>query len=407
MPRVTAFQTHMGPKADARTMREINRALVLETLRRNEAITRSDLARESSLAKPTISNIVDALMEEGVVKEIGPGISRSRGGARGRLVGLNPDSAAFVGVHFRTGRTSVAVADACGRIRHTFSTNSFRDSPNEALGVLPHLVGCAMCDAGLVRARLRRVVVAVPGLISHESGTCVLAPNLGWSNVPIRTHLTDALGVEVGVRNSMQAAAIAEARLGPQAATSSFAWVYVGSGIGGAVVLDGRLFCGRRGFAGELGHWKVVDDGEPCTCGRRGCLETVASSRAVSAAAAGLSSNTGEPPARECSAYSLATAASGGDPEARRVVERAGNYVGLAVSYVLNLLDLERVVLDGPMTRAGNFFLECVRASVLRHAMGGRDTPVVRSTVADDVALRGAVLLAMEGEHAYALGTTR
>lgn len=390
----------LAGKAGTRTVRETNRAFVLELIRREGTLTRSELARRSSLAKPTVSAIVDSLIAEEIVREVGPGASRLQGGPRGMLLDLNPDAAAFVGIHLSVSRTSLAVADACGLVRETILMGSYRGEEGRALTELPHLVSELMSRARLPRERLQGVGIAVPGLVDHRTGQCVLAPNLGWRGVPVRDALQEALAAPVTVRNSTQAGAIAEARLGATAATKSFAWIYIGTGIGGAIVMDGRMVHGKRGYTGELGHWQAVPDGPPCKCGRSGCLETVASDFALEAAAHGsdASRTVSGDAAPGPSAAAISAAASNGDPPSRAIVARAGEYLGVGISYLVNLLDLEKVVVDGPAVRAGGYFLETIRASVAVHALESDEVSILPSSVEEDVMLKGAVFLAMDGE---------
>jgi predicted NBD/HSP70 family sugar kinase len=389
----------MREKVDGRAMREMNRALLLEMIRDAGTITRVDLARRSALTKPTVSAIVDSLMDEGVVLEVGFGVSSSLGGRRGRLLGLNADAGAYVGIHLGVSDTSIAVADASGHIRAARTLRSFRGHPERAIRELPSLVTSVLKGARLPLSRLQGVGVAVPGLVNHQSGTCALAPNLRWHDVPIRAKLTEAFGVRVAVRNSMQAGAIAEARLGAAKLVRSFVWVYVGSGIGASIVMDGRVVYGKRGYTGEFGHWTVADSDALCGCGRRGCLETVASGPAVEAAA-GLSSTVTARTRWKLDGSMAAAAVEAFDSRARKAIERAGDYLGIGIANLLNLLDLEMVVLDGPMVHAGDTLIRTIRGSVIRHAMDGHATPIVKSTVGDDVVLKGVVLLAMEGDQA-------
>jgi N-acetylglucosamine repressor len=390
-------------KADARTMREINRGLLLDLLRREDSATRSDLARRSSLAKPTVSSIVDDLIAEGLVCETGPGDPCPRGGARGRLVALNPSAGAFLGLHFGVRHTALAVADARGAIRAQRVVGSFAEDPRGALRAAPRLAAELISEARLPKDRLCAVGVSIPGLVDHETGTCVLAPNLGWRGAAIQRGLREALGVPVVVRNSMQAGAIAEmrasetagARPGPSLRERSFAWVYVGSGIGAAIVIEGRVFYGKRGHTGEIGHLRVADDGPPCACGRRGCLETVASGLAVEARARAaieqgrLASHLADPKA-------IVAAADGGDGMAREIVDHAAEMLGVGLSSILNLLDLEMIVVDGPVVRGGDAFIEALRASVARHKLDEEGIPIVKSAIDGDPMLLGALYFAME-----------
>jgi predicted NBD/HSP70 family sugar kinase len=387
-------------KVDSHAMREMNRALVLEMIRRETSVSRSDLARRSALTKPTVSAIVDVLIGEGLVREVGFGSSQSRRGRRSRLLQLNDAAAAFVGIHFGVRHTSLAVADARGQIRSTTVLGSFRGRFGHAVRDIPDLVKAALRKARLSRSRLESVGVAIPGLVDQGTGTCVLAPNLRWFDAPVRDELAQRLRAATAVRNIAQAAAIAEGRLGAARGKRSFVWVYVGSGVGAAIVVDGRLVYGNRGFSGELGHCAVVENGAPCGCGGFGCLETVASGAAIEAAAR-LNLAGRKPTGRNGSkrdAQGIAIAARMGDPDSRRILGRAGEFLGIGISYLLNLLNPEMVVLGGRVIQAGECLLDPIRASVARHAMRGAGVPIVPSTAGDDVMLRGAVLLAMEGD---------
>ncbi|HZU83437.1 MAG TPA: ROK family protein, partial [Polyangiaceae bacterium] len=308
------------------------------------------------------------------------------------------DGTAFVGIHLGVRRTSLAVADALGHVLAMRSLGAYRSEADRALRELPDIVVAVAGEAGVPRARIGAIGVAVPGLVDAVTASCVLAPNLGWREVPLGPRLTDAFGVPVAVRNSMQAGGTAEVRLGGHRAATSFAWVYVEDGIGAAVVADGRVLYGKHGYAGEIGHWRRGEEGSACACGRRGCLETVASGAAIEAAAKAALSGGAQagatPPALD--AQDVAEAARSGDPAAQRVLARAAEHLGVAVSNSIDLLDPDRVVLDGPVVRASDFFVEAVRATVARRAINAPTVPIVRSVVGGDVMLKGAVLLAMD-----------
>jgi predicted NBD/HSP70 family sugar kinase len=174
----------------------------------------------------------------------------------------------------------------------------------------------------------------------------------------------------------------------------------VGSGVGSGVVIDGRLFYGQRGFSGEIGHCPVLENGPACACGRRGCLETVASAMAIdraarAAIAAGertvLAGMDGP-----LDAAAIAVAARDGDAVARRILAEVSEHLGRGISYLLNVLNPEMIVLGGPVGQAGDALLDSVRASVARHALLPQGVDIVPSTLGDRAELTGAVLLAMD-----------
>jgi glucokinase-like ROK family protein len=387
-------------KGDNRAIREVNRSIILDLVRRGGRISRTELARRSRLTKPTVSAIVEELMTDGVVREVGFGVSGSGGGRPARLLEFNDAAAAYLGIHFGVRATTVAVADAQGTIRLVRGQPSTPAAPARTLATLGPMVADLLDAADVPRSRVEAAGATVPGLIDQESGVCVLAPNLRWQNVPLRDALAEELGVPVSVHNITQAAAVAEGRVGAARGARSYVWVYVGSGVGSGVVDDGRLFVGRHGFSGEIGHCPVIEGGPLCACGRRGCLETVASTMALARAAEEAIAG-GEPtllarvPA-PVDAASITAAARDGDAVSLRILAHAGEHLGRGISYLLNVLNPEMVVLGGPVAQAGELLLDRVRAAVARHALVPSGVAIVASRLGDRAELTGAVLLAMD-----------
>src|SRR4051794_25271931 len=204
----------MLDKGDNRAIREVNRSIILDLVRRGGRISRTELARRSKLTKPTVSTIIFELLDRGVVREVGFGESVSGGGRPARLLEFNDAVAAYLGIHFGVRATTVAVADAHGAIRLVRGQPSYVGAPDRTLASLGTMVDDVLEAAGVPRSRVEAAGATVPGLIDQESGVCVLAPNLRWRDVRLREALTAALGVPVTVHNITQAAAIAEGRVG-------------------------------------------------------------------------------------------------------------------------------------------------------------------------------------------------
>ncbi len=176
----------------------------------------------------------------------------------------------------------------------------------------------------------------MPGLVERDTGVCVLAPNLRWADVPVVKQFGDALRIPVTVWNTPHASAFAEARLGVARDVETFVWLYVGPGVGSAIVQDGALVTGTRGFAGEIGHCRVVDDGLRCHCGKFGCLEMYTSAGAIADAAR----DAGVPSKRRTPSLDDAVrAARDGHDGARRVLDDAGHMLGLGASYLVSILN--------------------------------------------------------------------
>jgi predicted NBD/HSP70 family sugar kinase len=383
-----------------RAIREVNRSIILDLVRRGEHISRTELARRSKLTKPTVSTIIEQLIKDDIVHEVGLGESLSGGGRPARLLEFNDASAAFLGIHFAVGSTVVALADARGVIRQVKSKPMVKESPAKAVKALRPLLNEVLQAAKISRGRLEAACAVLPGLVDQESGVCTLAPNLGWRDFPLRDALAEELHVPVSVNNITQASAVAEGRVGVARGMRSYVWLYVGSGVGAGIVLDGRLFFGQRGFSGELGHCPVAEDGPVCGCGRRGCLETVTSTmaldrmvkQALSSKVKSLLSKATGP----IDVAMVSSAAQAGDAVASRILADIGEHLGRGISYLLNILNPEMIVLGGAMADAGETLLREVRGSVARHALLPHGVAIVPSTLGDKAELTGAVLLALE-----------
>jgi N-acetylglucosamine repressor len=393
------MQQDVQGKVDSRAMREVNRSIVLDIIRRGGRVSRTDLARRSTLTKPTVSAIVEDLLARGIVQEVGFGKTVASGGRRARLLEFNDASAAYLGICVGVNTTHVGLADARGEIRVRRELPTVHADPQATVAAVTALAHEVCEAAGLPRDRLQAVGVTVPGMVNAASGHVALAPNLSWTNVPIRDLLATALGVPVVVNNVTSAGAIAEGRVGVAKGVRSFVWTHVSTGVGAGIVIDGHVFSGTQGFSGEIGHCAVVADGPVCPCGMRGCLEALVSGPAIVRAAHAALDNAEVSSLRDVAtldAIAVATAARAGDPVAQRIFSAVGEHLGVGLSYLVNILDPQVIVLGGGVMDAGDLLLEATRASMARHSLKGAQIPVVLSALGDDAGLIGAVFAAMD-----------
>ena len=393
------MQHDVQGKVDSRAMREVNRSIVLDIIRRGGRVSRTDLARRSTLTKPTVSAIVEDLLARGIVQEVGYGKTVASGGRRARLLEFNDASAAYLGICFGVDSTTVGLADARGEIRVRREVPTHHGDPEATVAAAAALAEEICEAAGFLRDRLQGVGVTVPGLVKVESGMVATAPNLHWTDVPVRDMLASALSVPVVVNNVTSASAIAESRVGVAKGVRSFVWAYVDSGVGAGIVIDGHVFSGTQGFSGEIGHCAVVAGGPLCSCGMRGCLETLVSGPAiVRAAEAALAA--GEKTSLRAAApldqAAVIAAARAGDAVALRIFAAVGEHLGVGVSYLVNILDPQMIVLGGGVMEAGDLLLEATSRSMAHHSLKGSRIPVVVSALGDDAGLIGAVFAAMD-----------
>lgn len=384
--------------ADHSVMRELNRSLVLDQIKQTSPVSRADLAKVTALAKPTVSAIVDALLSEDLVREIGTGSTGREGGRPPILIEFNARSQFVVGVHLGVRRTTAVIADARGEEITRVQRPTVHGPAESAVRRIAEMIEETVAAAGVSRKRLVAVGVCVPGLVDLTSGVVMLAPNLGWRDVGMRQMLSDLIEVPVFIHNSAQASAVAESILGAGSGARDLVFLYAGTGIGAGVLSEGRLFHGGAGIAGEIGHCRVPGATARCNCGKIGCLETVASGPAI-AKAAGSKTAAGPDPTAE----QVALAAAAGDEKAAAVVANAGEALGIAASWLINLFNPEVLVVGGGLVGAGDLLVEPLRKAALEMSLPqAADRVSIRtSSLGQDAEVAGAVLVALQYSETY------
>jgi glucokinase len=244
-------------------------------------------------------------------------------------------------------------------------------------------------ELGRTAGPVDTIGVSVPGLID-EDGSVLLFPNLygAWPGTPIRAQLEAGFGRSVAMVNDGHAFALAEARVGAARGSDDVICVVCGTGIGGGLVLGGHLRLGVQDRAGEIGHQTVVPDGEPCNCGNRGCLETIAGARAIARAAG-----------RATFAETL-TAARSGDAEATAAIAHAGQTTGLAIANLTIFVAPQQIVVGGGVAEAGELLLGPLREEVSRRAANVAPLDQIRIVAAELGPLAGAIGAALHGADA-------
>lgn len=261
-------------------------------------------------------------------------------------------------------------------------------------------------QAGLTPALLKTVAVGSPGPLSIGSGMVHFAPNLRWHNVPIREMLQERVHVKVLLDNDANLAAWGEYVYGAGQGFKNVIYITVSTGIGGGLILDGRLYHGSTDGAGEIGHTIVSPDGPLCACGARGCLEALSSGTAIANAARRLleqgqgqnilSLAGGRPEAIQ--AVTVATAAAAGDPEATALISQAAHFLGLGLANIINLFNPDLIVLGGGVMQIGPPIWQGLRQSVERHALAAplAHAQIVPAALGQRAGLLGAIALALQ-----------
>ncbi|GAB1688750.1 ROK family protein [Krasilnikovia sp. M28-CT-15] len=301
--------------ANLPAVRDHNAALVLDLVRGADGISRVELAGRTGLTAQAITKIVNRLRDDGLVTEAGR--AGDTGGKPRTLLRLDPAARFAVGVHLDRADATVVRTDLTGRaVARRHIAYGMSAGPRRALDAVVDAVHAVLADAG-DSGRMLGVGIACPGPLDHGTGVLHRVTGLpAWDGFPLRATAAERLGTPVILDKDTNAAALGECLSGT-ALPDSFAYVYHGPGLGAGLVLGGRVHHGRRTLAGEFGHQIIQLDGPVCACGNRGCLEVL------------------------CRA-----AVDAGD------VAGAARLVGIAAANLVRLLDVEHVVLGGPVVLA-------------------------------------------------------
>jgi len=378
--------------ADLALMRELNERIVLNLIRQQGPISRAELARRSNLSRSTISSIINTLITTNLVHETGMG--DSQGGRRPIMLAFNYQSSYVIGVELATTTVTVLLTDLAATVqRRAQRAFDIAAGPDVCMPQVVELIRAVVREAGVPVEKLLGVGVGVPGPLAFATGRPVAPPVMpGWHDVPLRRWLERALHLPIFVENDANLGALAEHRWGAAQGWHNLAYVYLGSaGIGAGLILDGRLYRGDIGSAGEIGHLMVDEDGPLCPCGSFGCLEAVAGTPALRAQARALAL----PADTICAIVALAHQ---GDPLATTIIRSAGEQLGIAISSLLNMINPGCVVLAGDLTAAGALLLEPLQAMLRRCGLAAavEHVAIGLGTLGDDVVAIGAVSLVVQ-----------
>jgi predicted NBD/HSP70 family sugar kinase len=363
-------------KMDKNRIAQMNKYSVLRCLIQKEPINRAAIAKITDLSIPTIMSIIDDLIKKGIVRSIGKG--ESSGGKPPDMLEVVPDCFYYIGAD--VGRTTVRVVAnnfVSGQIA-CFQEPTRDPFPEEKfLERLCELILRIIDDLETGENRILGVGIAMPGLIENETGKVLFSPDFGWNNVPMKDWLQRILPYPVMVKNANHALAFNESHPPYEDSGLTTFSVNLGYGIGAGIVMGEDLYAGASGTCGEIGHIVVERDGPLCRCGKKGCLEALASGEAIARQAEEAIRNGKPSKIRElCGGDSALVdaklvfeAANSGDSLALAIINTAAEYIGIGLSMAGNVLDPDRIVLCGGLMKNGPSFFEKIKASVQEYKM--------------------------------------
>ncbi|MEU5369649.1 ROK family transcriptional regulator [Streptomyces sp. NPDC005951] len=370
------------------SLHRANLERVVRAVRMAGSLTQAEIARSTGLSAATVSNIVRELKDGGTV-EVTP---TSAGGRRARSVSLSGDAGIVIGVDFGHTHLRVAIGNLAHQVLAEESEPLDVDASSaEGFDRAEVLVKRLIEATGISPDKVIGVGLGVPGPIDLESGTLGSTSILpGWTGINPSEELSGRLGVPVYVDNDANLGALGELVWGSGRGVKDLAYIKVASGVGAGLVIDGTIYRGPGGTAGEIGHITLDESGPVCRCGNRGCLETFTAARYVlpllqPSHGPGLTMERVVQLARE------------GDPGCRRVIGDVGRHIGSGVANLCNLLNPSRVVLGGSLAEAGELVLGPIRDSVSRYAIpsAARQLSVLPGALGGRAEVLGALALVL------------
>ncbi|MGH9404234.1 MAG: ROK family transcriptional regulator [Terriglobia bacterium] len=378
--------------ASSETARDINRSVVLNTIRTHRLISRAELARATGLQRSTVSLIVEQLLNERWVEE--GAVGQLPRGRKPRLLALSTAKAGIIGVNVLPSGTHVALADLDSNLKVHQSISTAAD-PREFVKALCSQVRALM--AAHPKVAYEGIGVSLPGRVDYGAQRLVFAPNLGWRDVDLRKPLERATGLPVQIENAANACALAEVWSGPHEGVRDLIAVTVSEGIGTGVIANGQLVRGPSGAAGEFGHVPLNQDGPPCGCGSRGCWEAYASN-----AAAIRNYNVGDSKSKRRSAATIANfndlllLVERGDVTAAEVIDRMAFYLGAGIAMLVNGLAPSVITIVGDVTRLWSRVGPIAERVVSERARTHAGTRIVPSDASAEPRLKGTIALVLQ-----------
>jgi predicted NBD/HSP70 family sugar kinase len=381
-----------------------SRGRALELIRSQGPISRVELAQRTGLTQATISHVVRSLIRDGLVSEVGRG-EPTRGKPR-MMLEVNPDARLGIGVQLGAESIVYVVVNLSGSVVGRLRTQGAGDrQPAEVVAAMASDITALLDGLGLDRSLVVGVGLVSPGPIDRENGVILRPPSLvSWSGYALRAEFEEATGLRVSVDNDATAAALGEHWLGATDDSRAYACVYMVSGIGAGIVIDGTVYRGVSSNVGEIGHVTVDVHGELCSCGNRGCLELFASPPAIVArAAAAVADGTLDIRLTGATQTDLATlgiAAMRGDQVAYEILVDAADILAAGIVSMLNLFGLDLVVLGGSaFASTASIYLDRVQNAVDTATFARESLRVkvrLSANVHDAAALGAATLVLQE-----------
>lgn len=384
MTQTTASPDDTGAAVRAYSSREQHLGALFEAVLTRGPLSRRDAAKLTGLSAASVTKLVKPMISHGYLVE-----NVREAGVPGRpQIPLQVDASRHhaVGIKLMDGEIVGVVADLHAEVQSSHRMKYSDTTPAGVVSAIDEMTGILLQRTPVERERLLGIGIGLGGHVNGATGVVVESPFLGWRDVPLRRLVAERMNLPVVIENDVNTLAVAEQWFGAGSSFPSFVLVTIGVGVGCALVLDGQLWRGVSGAAGEFGHMVVDPDGPECHCGKRGCLEAVVGDTAIAEA---MSAAAGR---RITKVSQVVSRAHAGDRDAQQVFTQAGIALGRAIAALLNLLNPPLVILSGEGITASDLFIDALRAELDRDAFSSTagDCTVLVRPLPDETWARGA-----------------
>jgi predicted NBD/HSP70 family sugar kinase len=371
-------------RGDRDLIRSINRSLILNVVKTQGEVSRAAIAHQTGLSPATVTAITGQLIQEALIFEKTTG--DSTGGRPPIILALNPRGGFVIGVKLMENHAVAALTDLNATVLEKEMVDFSEERVEVVVEELVTLVTRLIHQGGIKKKQLLGVGLGLAGVVDSSRGILRQSPFFGWKDTPLRDLLQTKLRVPVYIDNDVNTLTLGEKWLGNGLPVDDFIVITVGRGIGMGIVINGQIYRGKGGGAGEFGHVVVDPEGPLCDCGKRGCLESYLSDQAILATAQK------EVDASIQDLGQLLVLAQAGNHAAAMVLTRAGRLLGQEIANVVNILDPRLILISGEGVRMGDIFFSALRASFKQHVMPGlaEDTEIRVIPWGDDVWARAA-----------------
>ncbi len=381
-------------KGDPELAREINKISILDYLRRNEKASRVDIANDLNLTKGTISTIVNGLINQKFVIEIGEGLSQKQGGRKPVLLSLNSSDKYVIGIDIGTTSIVIALSNLKGEIlkKNRVPTSNNRSFDNITRQV-ETLVNNLINNFDIKRESVIGCGVAVAGVVEKNNGFIVISPDFKWEDIPVKEVFSEKIGLDIVFDNCTRVMTLGEKWYGVIKNVKNAFFVNIGYGIGSSLIINGEIYDNHS----EFGHVFITKKLIQCDCGKLGCLEAVSSGHAIEREAYKLLFNE-DSKGEIITAKNVAELANQENRLARQIFSDAGKYLGRAISMVANTFNPEVIVLGGGVSLAGQLILDPIIKEFDKHTMRPilKNIKIEISKLGMDAGVLGAISLALD-----------